>query len=82
MAREVLSHFAHLGPYGGRKKEKKRRELWREKLYLLFKFSDDRTGSFRRSKRESLFSQLELRMETGVRSFDKIREVGVFSYLV
>ena len=62
-------------------KEKKKRELYREKLYLLSKFSDDRTSGFRRSKRESLSSQLELRIETGVGSFDKLREVGVFSYL-
>ena len=88
MAREVLSHLAHLGPYGGRKKEKKmrqekkKRELWREKLYLLSKFSDARTGGFRRSKRESLSSQLELLIETRVGSFDKLREIWVFSYLV
>ena len=41
---------------GGQKKKKKRkgkRELQREKRYLLFKFHDDRTDGFKRSKRES-----------------------------
>ena len=70
--------MTHLGPTGGmgrrkgkgRGKERKRmRELSREKLYLLSKFLGDRTVGFRRSKKESSFSQQELHIETGIMEF-------------
>ena len=74
MAREVLSHLAHLGPNGGRKKGKRKRKekdrvLERERLYLLSKFPGNLTEGFRWSKRESLSSELELHIETGIGEF-------------
>ena len=51
------------------RKENRKRELYREKHYILSKIFDDRTGGFRQSKKESLSSQLELRIETGIGEF-------------
>ena len=66
--------MTHLGPNrwdgGGGKREKKEREnegeeeIEREKLYLISKFPDNRTVSFRRSKRQSASPQRELQAET------------------
>ena len=57
---QVLSNLTHLGltcemgREGGKiERKKKEREPYREKLYLLSKFPDDRTGSFQGSKKKS-----------------------------
>ena len=58
-----------------RKKEKKKR---REKLQLLSRISDYQTIDFHRSKKESSSMQRELRIETKIRVFTKLLDVGVF----
>ena len=75
MWHERTSHLTHLGPTGGmgregeKKGKKKKRELEREKLYLLSKFPDDRIGGFRQSKRESSSSRQVLCIKTRIREF-------------
>ena len=54
---------------GWEKRKNRKEKRKREKLYLLSKFSDDWTGSLRRSKRESSSSRQELRTETGIEEF-------------
>ena len=52
-----------------KKEEEKERVLERDRLQLLSKFPDDRTGGFKRSKRKSSSSRQGLRIETGVGEF-------------
>ena len=58
---------------GRKEKNRKERgikiESFRERLHLLSKFPDDRTGGFRRSKRKSSTSRQGLLIETGVGEF-------------
>ena len=58
--------------WDGRKegeKNKEKKKVERERLYLLSRFPGDLTISFRRSKRESVSSQRELQIETGIGEF-------------
>ena len=52
-----------------KKEEERERVLERERLHLLSKFPNDRTGGFRQSKRKSSTSRQGLRIETGVVEF-------------
>ena len=48
----------------------------------LSKIPVDRIVGFFRSKKESCSTRRGLRVGTGLGSFDKLREVGVLSYLL
>ena len=53
----------------------------REREWLLSKIPGNRTVGFHRIKKESCSTRRGLRAGTGLRSFDKLCEVGVLSYL-
>ena len=73
MWQEVLSHLAQLGPNGGMerrgRKEHKKRKGEKKRHHLPSRFPNDRTGSFKRSKRKSSSSLQGLRIETEVVEF-------------
>ena len=48
---------------------------------LLSKIPGDPTVGFLRAEKESYSTRREKRVGSGLRSFDKLREVGVSSYL-
>ena len=50
-------------------------------MQLLSRIPDDRTVGFLRAKKQSGYTQRGLRLGTSLGVFDKIREVGVLSYL-
>ena len=62
--------------------EKGRNRIYREKVQLLSRFPGDRTVGFRRGKKQSCSHSKGYAWAPVLGSFDKLRKVGVFSYLI